>query len=900
VHLVGGAIEVRWSELATLERVVEGTSLAPSTVAVIDGEPGIGKSHLLNKAAGFARERNLLVVDGGLSEVEQDLPWAGLSSLLRHLDEWQPNGFPTERREQLDRATRRVATGTVTAPEVAFAFAGLVGAVVAERPLVIAVDDMQWLDRPTAMALATALRAVPNGGLTLLIAIRSGHESLLDVTRIPDVVIERISLGGLSVAGVHRVIAQAGIDPPPRPTLIRIHARSAGNPLRAIDLGHAAAAGEPGLEVSSTTDVHRLTIESVDGATVDVARACALMARPTLTCLRMLAPNASHALSSLERAGVLTVVGDEIRFTHSLRRDAMLDGLGTIEARTLHRRIADVVDDPEHAVLHRAEAAEVPDAGLADAMERAAHDALRVGLPDLAARRFDRAAQLTPPDDHEDRWRRLEQLVRQSTTVGDLGHLPLAIELFESATGDEDVRNATLSLAALQRHTDSDAAAAVTCRAGLERLEEPLHRIDVLRFLVRIEQFHDLRIGLATAEQLVDEASRSGDPEAIALADALLASARCLAGLPFDLNVADRFTESLPDRVALHLAEALVWSDRVTEAEQILVPLVARARAQGHPYLIMQYLSQLGDVQLRRGRWHEALRELQESAELSALMGEAGGGQSDCAWLAAAMGDISRARDEIALEAPLVPESAHVWRVQHLARAGFVECCGGAWADAARLLDEARRAAEQLHLFEAAPIPFGNDLVEALLHLGRVDEAEDEAGRLLVAARRAGLPTPLALALRSMALVDSARSEHGVAIDRVGEALQFHAGGENTFEAARTELAAGGILRRAGRRADARCHLEAALQVFDELGAPGFAMVARSGLDRLTTRRAPDQLTEAERRVADLAASGKSNIEISGELFIAVRTVESNLTRVYRKLGVRSRSQLAGVLGSQS
>jgi DNA-binding CsgD family transcriptional regulator len=314
----------------------------------------------------------------------------------------------------------------------------------------------------------------------------------------------------------------------------------------------------------------------------------------------------------------------------------------------------------------------------------------------------------------------------------------------------------------------------------------------------------------------------------------------------------------------------------------------------------MKLLNQLGDAHLRCGRWDEALAELDEAADISALMGDAGGGRSDLAWLQAVRGDVASARAQIALEAPLVPEDAHLWRIQHLARAGLVEICAGRWADATHLLEEARSIADVVGLFEAAPIPFGQDLVEALLKVGRVDAADVEAQHLVTAARQAGLPLPLALASRSIALVHSARSEHAAGIASVMAAIDIHADVDDPFHWARTELAAGDVLRRGGRRADARRHFDLALQMFEELGATSFSRAARAGLDRVATRTTVQELTETERRVAELAAAGRSNTEISGEMFIAVRTVESNLTRVYRKLGVRSRSQLAGALTPRS
>jgi DNA-binding CsgD family transcriptional regulator len=232
--------------------------------------------------------------------------------------------------------------------------------------------------------------------------------------------------------------------------------------------------------------------------------------------------------------------------------------------------------------------------------------------------------------------------------------------------------------------------------------------------------------------------------------------------------------------------------------------------------------------------------------------------------------------------------------MQIYARRGFVHLAAGRWGEAVDDLSRARDEADAASFVLVTVLPLAPDLTEALVRVGDLDRARTTAESYARAAERSQRPLDRALATRALALVAGASGATNEAVQLALAAIVLHAEGPCApFEMARTSLVAGGVLRRAGRKRDARELLENALACFERLGAEAFARRARAELDRLRTRRAPEGLSATEQRVAILAGAGRTNAEIANELVISVRTVESNLTRVYRKLGVRSRTELA-------
>ncbi len=906
---MSGHLEIRRSELARIAAALTRTDEGRSSILVVEGEAGVGKTHLLEQGALLAADRRMRVWRSGLTEIETMLSWAGLSVLLTDLDEALLEGMPPPRRHTLDRARGVGGTGRISAAEVASALADVVCRVTDTAPLVLVLDDLQWIDRASAAAIAYAVRANAGRRVCVLAAHRSEEPVPLDLTRIPGPEFERIELAGLSAAGVHHLLAGVGLDVGSRRDLLRVHELSGGNPLRAVEIARRLTAGGPaGVRAVSDPfrDVTLARLDGLDGDAVEAARVCALMARPTGSVIAaVLGAPALAALAQLERRSIIRSTDGSIEFTHPLRRAAVLHGLGEFERRRLHLRIADTVDDPELAVLHRAESADLPDAELAAALERAGDAAAAVGVPDVAIVRYRRAAELTPEGDRADRWRRRHRVVGLSVEIGDHeAVLAEAEELERTAEDPRDVASALLHLIDARLMVMGFDAAIATARAGLERLPaNSSERVTLLVRLVRLEQFHGFEGAATTARAALAVARRSGDVDLIRRAEVVEACAAVMVGDPIDTDSLQVPTTTDPHAgigAAHFLAEVLVWTNQLDRAESMLLPDAAQARARGATIPLVRALSQLGDVYLRRGRWDEAERCLVEVGELADLTEYTTSDRVDLAWLAAARGDRRTAEGHLDIDAGRLAPAFDFDHVVHLARAGFVALCAGEWRSVVTLLDRAAAGATALGFVDAGALPFRHDLVEALLNLGEVEQAERHAGEFAAAAERSGSLLSVALGLRCRAMVASARGQADEAVVLAEQAVTSHTGVPVVLEAARTRLTAGSVLRRSGQRSAARTHLEAALQAFTELGARPFAERTTGELERLGARRVGPGLTATEERIARLAASGCTNAEIAAEMFVSLRTVESNLTRTYRKLAVRSRTELVAKLTAET
>jgi DNA-binding NarL/FixJ family response regulator len=898
-----GGLVGRQVELRELQRVVAQAARGSSGAVLIGGEPGIGKTRLLDVVSREAQQLGCPVLRTGITEVESAVSWAGVSVLLDGVDDNVLDMLTGPQRRLLDRARGRGRNRAVGAEDVASALAELMSRVASTAPTLLVIDDVHWLDRSSAVALTAAIRANVRGPIAIVAARRLRVPIAIDLDRIAGLPVERLQLAGLSVGGVYELLAQHDLADLRRPDVVRIHELSGGNPLFAIELAKLHHSGRKVSEIDELDSLRGVAVARLDGlsrSAIDAARVCALLPRPTVGDVRsVVGPDADDALLELERDGIIACEGEHIGFTHPLRREGTLDGLGVLERRRYHHRIADAIADPEQSVVHRGEVAVGPDPRLAEALERIADDAVARGTPDVALVRYRRAEQLTPTGDVSDRWRRARGAVRCSITMGDDALVfDEAVALLEEATGDDHVLEATLDVVEAAYRMHGLETAAAWGDLGRDRLAgSPRHEVVLLERLVRIEQLRNIPAAAQLARDALAVALSTGDDVMIARARVLALSAALLAGEPVDLEqLLVRPLEQRDNGVdaPMFLAEVLVWTNQVERAEELLRPLEAGARSSGRAALLVRTLAQLGDLHLRSGDWEASSRELSEAVEVGDLVGLDVGSRADLAWLMAARGSDELAHETIDVAARQLAALPGVRRMQVYARRGFVHLAAAEWADAAADLTLARDEADAACFVPVTVLPFLPDLVEALVQVGEIDRARVEADAFAAAADRAHSTPDLALAARSSALVASASGDTDAAISLALSAIELHrVGPAAAFEEARTRLAAGAIMRRAGRRRDAREQVECALAIFEELDAQPFIARAKAELRRLVTRQASMVLSSSEQRVADLAASGRTNVEIARELSISVRTVESNLTRVYRKLGVRSRTELA-------
>ena len=337
----------------------------------------------------------------------------------------------------------------------------------------------------------------------------------------------------------------------------------------------------------------------------------------------------------------------------------------------------------------------------------------------------------------------------------------------------------------------------------------------------------------------------------------------------------------------------------LAEARELLIGERDRAHARGYLDHESFALLLLAELEVRAGRWQLAEQYARETLELSLgsdMWNAEAAGHWTCALVDAHFGRVESARAEAETgrsQAEQLGDLAFATRCSHVL--GFVALSLGDAEAAVRHLAPLQRNQEQLGLVEPAMFCIAPDLAEALALAGDLDGARDVQAELEARGRKLGRTWAVATALRCRGLIAAVGGSPEAALADLQEAVALHAEVPQPFDRARTLLVLGTAQRRAKQRAEARVSLEAALAVFEELGAALWADRARAEIARLGGRRAkdPDELTETERRIAELAADGRSNREIAGELFVSERTVEANLTRAYRKLGVRSRTELA-------
>ena len=607
-------------------------------------------------------------------------------------------------------------------------------------------------------------------------------------------------------------------------------------------------------------------------------------------------------------ARILELDGERLRFTHPLLASAVSARQTPSRRRSLHARLAEVVSSAEERARHLALATTDPSPPIASILEEAAGSAHARGAPQTAAELAEQALRLTPPADAEDARRRVLLAAARHHAAGDTGR---AVELLTRArerAAPGVARAAILvRLAEVEGGFEAPVAhyrEALAEAEGDDALEATIHL-----GLANLMNYHGgVERGLAHSESAVRAAARTTD---IGLRCSALASCadwrfRAGRGVPrAEMDEALALERTLPDAPLpggpfLVFSHQLVWAVALDEARGLLLQLLDAARRRQDAAMEAFALRSLGFLEWRAGNWAEADRHAAGGIELLTQLGRVDPpAEFPAAIIAAHRGriDEARARASAAVaraeaERIGIGQSGHGWVL------GFIELSLG---DPAGALEHLRRSFELRNTFMREPgmrVELG-DLLEALIATGQLDEA---AGILVewepraAALDRAWL---LAILARCRGLLLAARRDLDGAFASFDRALAEHERDVDPFSRARTLLALGRTQRRAKKRGAARATLEDALARFETLGAPLWADQTRAELGRIGGR-APsgDALTGAERRIAELVAQGSSNKQVAAALFLTEHSVETALSRIYRKLGIHSRAQLAKALSN--
>jgi DNA-binding CsgD family transcriptional regulator len=764
-----------------------------------------------------------------------------------------------------------------------------------------------------------ALGRLGEAEVRVLATIREGTEAgRLSIERLFRDRHVRLELRGLALGELHRLIADRLDRPLARPALVRIHEITRGNPFHALELARslgAAGSGGGGLNAALPADVGvllRHRIEALPANAREVLAVVALSPRPSnATVGRALeipmAELESRASAAVD-ADLLVVTDRGISLAHPLVGSAARQVVGQAGTRAIHLRLAAVVEDPDEAAVHLSLGTSLPDAAVAGALEAAASRGLARGATIDAIDQLDRTIQLTPDGNVDDLVRRRLLLVRALILAGDTRRAGTELdELGVDDIGDPRTRaEAVLLLGVVQRYLGEHAAA-------IARYEDALRWVTDTRTQARLH----LRLAWLTEWSMVTALEHAD--RAVALLDAaespLDYSFALLTGARVRLHLgiaADH--EAVTRGEALQAAAAerdwnvsttpidwAIWMEEWDRGRLLLDGGARAADEAGDETLAGALLRRRveletwsGNLALAAELVETAVEQSESTQQLPAIVSA----KARRALVRAHLGDLERAKRE-ADEAFEMAAGLNIPPVLGYAAAAVAAAALGK-GDLARVDAVATRATAELDGtgdIDQSAHRFPSDHLEALIGLGQLERARALADRLRRRGELGPRPTWSAIAARGEAGIAIAEGRLQDASEMMDRALAFHGHGAVPLEHARTLLAAAGLERRLGRRKAAVARVTAALETFEQIGARGWAGVARDELARLSGgRTGPHELTPSEARIATHASEGLRNREIAERLGISEKTVEAALSHVYEKLQIRSRAQLATAL----
>jgi DNA-binding CsgD family transcriptional regulator len=618
---------------------------------------------------------------------------------------------------------------------------------------------------------------------------------------------------------------------------------------------------------------------------------------------------AGDAIAAAEAAGVLDVEGETIRFSHPLLAAAIYSRAAPDDRRAAHRALAAVVRDTEERARHLARSADAPDESVAAALEEAARAARSRGAGVAAAELAEASVRVTPDTEPEARRRRMMAGADHHLAAGDV---PRAVSTLERLARDTDGAARAPILVALGEtllHTSDRAGAGRAFAEALAAAGEDLAlRVRTELGLAGVAHLTwvDWRAGEQHAANALRAAEQLGDTDLLlqAIGHQATWSFQMGHGVPRDLMA--RVTalpepgETLPlmDHPDHQFGGILEAVGELEDARDRLERLLALARGRRAWYSLPWILMRLARVELAAGSWRRAEEQLDEGRSVAQQSGQDAAvgylGQVEVQLLAL-RGDVDRCRAAAAQSMRISEQMGIPHRMTAVVSASaLLDLSVRDPAAAFRRLEpllalDAPGRAEPALLRPMVPLA-----VEALIGLNRLDEAEAVLAPFEALARKQRRSIALADAGRCRAMLMAARGDLGGAREAAEPARHSFERLGLPFDAARASLTLAEILRRAKQKSAARQAAGAALSAFDTLGAQRWTERAREELARTDARRTPGaELTETEQRIVDLLAAGRTNREIAGTLFMSVHTVEAHLTRIYRSLGVRSRTELA-------
>jgi DNA-binding CsgD family transcriptional regulator len=882
------------------------------------GGAGIGKTTLWSQALLDAEAAGLTLRSCRCSQSDATWSFAGLGDLFDGLDLSELAELPAVQRNALSAALLLSDAGSREPGSrvVGVAVLGVLRALVRSGPLLIALDDVQWLDGGTRSVLSFALRRLTREPVRLVTSCRT--DSVSDLASDLGLQGERLEVGPVSVGVMQRIIQTQLTQTLARSTLIRLHAATGGNPMMGLEMARALARRGAEPAASDTlpfpADFRILVTERLRGLAPQTREALLLtsaLAQPTVTAVAAALKDAGQAARCLEEAraaGILEFDGERVRFTHPLIASIPYADLALAARRALHERLAATVTDPEERARHAALGSDEPSAVVAAALDSAARHARMRGSIDSAAELAQLALSRTPSSEPDSQLRRSVDAARYLFLLGDPARARALLSVALDATPPGHSRvDALLLNASIASWESGDATVAgwiqqALAEAGNDRLLlARCHATfaDTCPSGAAIDLFH--------AEAAVELLENMPDPPGGLLASALtnVATHRLRLGRGLAVSTLERAATlqaqaepgPVSDRAGLGLGMFLKVVDRFDESRTWLEIMRTCAVDEGDDSALPITLGHLAALECWAGEYELAIALATEGREHAARMGIRAPMPASVHVLALAhQGHLSEARwlgeRDLAADESVGFISAAALDLRSL---GTAELMAGDLAVAANhMLRALSISSDEIGINEPAILRLHPDAVAVLVALARFEEAEELTEQLDAATQANHHPWSTVMALRCHGLLKAATGERVTALDLLKRALGEHQRLPMPFEEARTRLLLGSVLRRTGHRTDARRELEAARATFLRLGTPIQERQASTELDSIGGRRRLDsELSPVEQRIADLVASGQTNREVAAATFTSIRTVESHLVRIYRKLGIRSRTELA-------
>jgi DNA-binding CsgD family transcriptional regulator len=885
---------------------------------VVEGEPGIGKTTLWSDAIAQALRQEFRVMSARAGSAEVVLTFAVLADLFGEVESAVLAGLPEVQRVAVERLLAQAGDSPATNERVlGAAFLSVVERLAVDTPVLIAIDDAQWLDASSEAALSFAVRRL-RGRVGVLVTARSDAAGpaaapWLQVRRADGV--DRIRVGPLTLGGLHGLFSARLGRSLPRPTMVRIYEISCGNPFYALEVARAMdevpANAQPTLPPSLSTLVRtRLADLGDDVSTVLLAAATATT--PTVELLSAATDNTTERVVELldeaEAQGIVQFDGNRVNFAHPLLATGVQTDASHSRRRSTHRKLAEIVEQPELRARHLALAATTGDPTTLAALDAAADVTRARGAPAAAAELVDLAIGLggdTP--------QRRILAAGLHFRAGDIGRARSILEPAIATLPSGILRAVALNLLAGTRiYDDSFIEAAELLKGALVDTEANPAMLAQTHLTLSMAQAMagEFEESLRHAEQAVSCANDVGRAVLISQALAFWVSLKCMYGHGVDEPSLQRALElenpdkDVPISFRASAANALVlaWTGRLNEARTQILDVQRHCIERGAESDMMWIASYRTLIDIWLGRFKDAALVAEDTIEraqqldgpnmivIARLVRTAVAAYTGCE-------KDARAEAHEAIEGAKRCGAIYLteWPIMSL---GFLEVSLGNYAQALTTLQPLLDRFDTTPGTELMTSAYVPDAVEAMVALDRLDDAEPLIEALECNGSHLDRPWMLAVGARCRSMWLAARGDL-VAADRVArQAITHHRRLPMPFELARTQLLLGQLERRQRHREPGAATLREALTAFETIGNPLWADRARAAL----AQTAPSEgsvLIPSEQRIAELAASGMSNQDIAATLFISSKTVEANLTRVYRKLAIRSRSQLSSRLNTR-